>query len=749
MSDERLGAQQVLSEKERLQLHQLRTLEWLSARDESKQKAAKGGFEAPQAALPDRWELTRGVNLFDWQQDCVNRWFSAGERGTVKVVTGAGKTLLGLAIAERLQRERDPELRVAVIVPTIVLMNQWYEEIISRSNLPPSALGRLGGGYEQDFAQGRRILISVLATAHKSLPKLVDSAGLGKHLFLIADECHRVGAAEMSKVLSTPRAFSLGLSATPERVEDEDSENSESDNYDETLLGKELGGLIYELTLAEAVRLGVIPTFTIRHYGLPLTLAEQSQYDRLSREITDTRTELQNIAPRDRSAGAAFFSWARSTSTKNKGQIGELARRFVADTGRRKELLYKIEARSKAVEELLRAEFANNTDARAILFHESIAEVMRHFLRLRDAGLPVIAEHSELPPSVREEGLELFRKGIAQVIVSVRSLIEGFNVPAADIGIIVASSTSVRQRIQSLGRVLRRHRGPEGEEKTSMIHILYARNTVDDAIYEKVDWEEITGAERNQFFRWDPDSGAVLQPGPPRAPLPRDSELDPSTLSPGAVYPGRYEGEEFSCDTRGNILDAKGRYATNPSNVSATIQSIKGSAGRFRVTPTCRYVLVRIPEGEEWVTRFIGRLEDPLIFEAEQDGAAIETLNYKDWAAKASPGDLYPFASVPVKITLKYRQRQGGVISKRIPGGEVYARVGMSSKDAQRGEDAARLLTTIKALHEKGEPVNQFEVNEYNHAVYHTVGTVRFITSLDHELEFPETGAAEHGERDA
>jgi hypothetical protein len=46
---------------------------------------------------------------------------------------------------------------------------------------------------------------------------------------------------------------------------------------------------------------------------------------------------------------------------------------------------------------------------------------------------------------MRAEALQLFREGTAQIIVSARSLIEGFNVPSADLGIVVAASSSVKE----------------------------------------------------------------------------------------------------------------------------------------------------------------------------------------------------------------------------------------------------------------------------------------------------------------
>src|SRR5205823_3759588 len=118
------------------------------------------------------------------------------------------------------------------------------------------------------------------------------------------------------------------------------------------------------------------------------------------------------------------------------------------------------------------------------------------------------------------------RAGTARVIVSARSLIEGFDVPEADLGIIVASSSSPRQRIQSIGRVLRRVRDASGEEKSSRICVLYMRDTVDETIYEKEDWDRLIGLDRNRYFLWDPPADPVEQPQPPRDAIPPESEID-------------------------------------------------------------------------------------------------------------------------------------------------------------------------------------------------------------------------------
>ena len=117
---------------EQLTLHQLRLLEWMATTGRKRfvdEDASAEETATEPAALPDKWQLTKGIQPYEWQEKCIGNWFQKKGRGTVKVVTGAGKTLLALAIAERIQNTEDNGLRLAIVVPTIVLMHQWYDAI--------------------------------------------------------------------------------------------------------------------------------------------------------------------------------------------------------------------------------------------------------------------------------------------------------------------------------------------------------------------------------------------------------------------------------------------------------------------------------------------------------------------------------------------------------------------------------------------------------------------------------------------
>ena len=698
-----------LSPVERLTLQQLRLREWIGrsahgaeADVSSRPEPEHQGADCP----PDVWQMTRNLSLHPWQESACDAWFRGNRKGTIKVVTGAGKTIVALAIIERLQRQ-DPELRVAIVVPTIVLMNQWHDVMLERSNVPEQALGRLGGGHSDGFDGVTRILIAVLPSARKELPGLVDE-DLAWHLLLVGDECHRVGAPEMSRVLTTRRAYSLGLSATPERADDGDDEAAgapverASDGF---------GPIVYEMSFAQALDLDVLPPFGIDHVGLPLTKSEQHQYASLSSSISDTRRELLNSSTtaRNKGGGEALLAWARRVASRS-GDLAGLASRFVNDTSRRKQLLYRAQSRRDATLALVQEALASRSGARVILFHESIDEVVRLFGLLESEGVPAVMEHSQLPSELRDNSLELFRSGTAQVVVSARSLIEGFNVPEADLGIIVASSSSPRQRIQSIGRVLRRHRESEGDEKTSRICVLYIRDTVDEAIYERQDWDKLIGIDRNRYFAWDPPAPAVELDGPPRAAIPAERDIDVRALTFGDVWPGRYDGEEFSSDALGNVSTLDGRIAVNPQDVPESIRKLKGRPGRFKVTTQHQAILVRI-QGEDgaWTTQFGGRLEDPFDFVVAQASDQVDV-------SASHPGDHYAGPLEPVE-RLRFRKRRGGLIAKPRRGGESFA----------SGGRAQRLVDVLLELNRGQGPISTFFVNELGHAFWREKGEARFI----------------------
>ncbi len=709
-----------------VQRQQLNILHYWSER--TKTKTVEAGDASPvtevevTGTMPNRWTLLRGIELRSWQEDCLSQWFNSGKRGVIKVVTGAGKTVLACGIVERLQNTDAPNLRVAIVVPTVVLLDQWYELLTGQSNLSSGAVGRLGGGYQDKFDDSVRILVCVLNSAATKLPKL--ATGLTAPLLLIVDECHRAGATQMSDVFKTRRDFNLGLSATPERGveaadDDEavvvDTDADEPENFDDSVLGQELGPIIFELGYLEAIRDGILAKFQLHHYGLPLEPQERVRYERMSREITELRRSLQGQLKGRSMDGGALVGMARKMAAKGGSALATQAANYVALTGQRKQLVYHAKARALAVERLVAEAFAAADDTRILLFHESVAEVMQIFALLRKNGYPVVAEHSQLTDTLRAESLHLFRTGAARVLVSARSLIEGFDVPAADVGIVVASSSSVRQRIQTLGRILRKKKG---EDRAALLHVLYMAETTDEMIYEKQDWAAFTGAERNSYFTWDPTlpgSRPIEKDGPPRLPKPGEDKIDWTTLASGSDYPGAYEGAEFSSNSQGNVKQADGRVASNPQGVPALLQQARGSFGRFRVTPRKQAIVV--PAGEGGRLIFMGFLAEPFQFEERALGDVAEA-----------------------ETELLVRSKAGGYrIARKIPGGEAFARAGDQATDAARGAEAHALAKRIKQVEtESGHTIRKLKLLANREVVADVEGKRMVLLALNAGLEFAD-----------
>lgn len=659
------------TDQDLLLLQQLLTRQALSAADDG-QGSTDGEPEAHgETAVKDNspWRLMPPeFSPHEWQSRCLDIWLRE-RRGTIKVATGGGKTLFALFAAQTLQNRHDPDLRMVVIVPTIPLMYQWRDELNS-SNVPNSQIALMGGGEGPGSFKGVRILIAVLNSAREKLPALITELDWRKHLLLVVDECHRANAAEARKVFDVGPAYTLGLSATPESDVSDDGVSSD-DNFAASVVGKALGPIIFEFSLKDSMAAGLLAQFEVWHVGLSLQPEEEARYSKLSREISELRKGLQVQHRRSRSS-QGFIAWCQTASSRDKSTD---ASRFIGLAGERKRLLYRAHTRSDFTLTALRA-VVQDANRRAIVFHESIDEINSLFISAVRSGLPAVLEHSKLPSSVRVGNIDTFRRGISRVIISGKSLVEGFNVPSADVGIIAASSGSVRQRIQSLGRMLRK----KHSTSRAIIFVLYVKDTEDEAIYEKADWEAVIGAEQNRYFVWVKNQVGEQQSmnldqllekleetrTAPRSYRPPCHEVDTSNITAGGKYPGQAKGLEVRVDQANNIRSSDGSLISAPSEFYQKILEINPHR-RAVITP-CGHLIsreaARREDGDEWI--YVGDVPQPELTES----GTTEKLAIKQVSGRR-------------------------VIVKKIGRNEVYARGVDKARDQAAGAMRDSLLSWI------------------------------------------------------
>src|SRR5688572_21229921 len=90
-----------MNAEELLLSHQLNVARyWQEKTGATTEDAGASAATLAPRSLPAKWQLTTGLELHEWQQESLDKWFKAGKRGVAKVVTGAGKTIFALAVAQ-------------------------------------------------------------------------------------------------------------------------------------------------------------------------------------------------------------------------------------------------------------------------------------------------------------------------------------------------------------------------------------------------------------------------------------------------------------------------------------------------------------------------------------------------------------------------------------------------------------------------------------------------------------------------
>jgi len=425
-----------------------------------------------------------GLQLYAWQEECLALWFKNDCRGIVNVVTGAGKTVLATAAVMRLSALPGMEsLRIKIVVPKAFLVRQWARALREQLSVSREDIGVFSGSRKS--SPGRKYMIYVINSARYSLAKhILGNFSLSQPVFLIADECHHYGTEQNSKIFdffpyvtNNRRFYSLGLSATPQ-----------CEHYEDVLVPN-LGREIYRFSFNHALRAGVINRFAVFHICLKFSRFEREEYDDLTDQIkaalAKLRKECPNIGARD---SISFFSELRYLAMTGKNtKTADLANAILMMLYQRKEIVYHASARAPCVIDLVRLIRKN---ARILIFGERIEKADEIYYMLNEAYPNEVGiYHSGMYKSAGEAALKRFEDGEIRILVSCRTLDEGLSVTGADIGIIVSSTGSTRQRIQRLGRILRK----KETERLAYFYYLYIEDTTEETDILR---EHLAGLER-------------------------------------------------------------------------------------------------------------------------------------------------------------------------------------------------------------------------------------------------------------
>lgn len=401
------------------------------ARDELEQAADKDWESSVERLLTRPQPLPapkdpRGRSLKPHQAAGLAAWEANGRRGILAFATGSGKTFTAITALRGALEERSEV--VVVIVPDQVLFGQWYRELSETTSDLDARILRAGAGYDswRDTlrlwtmpGEERRIVLATVQTA--STNEFLQKLAPGGHLFLVADEVHRLGSPHHRRLLEE-RLFGarLGLSATPERAGDPDGTAAVLQFF---------GGVLEpRYTLADAVRDGVLTRYFYRPHTVQLSEHEAADWRALSKDIAQLR-------------------W-RISRGGDDGGLGERLQRLYIKRAR---VVKHAAAKVPLAVEVLSREYQRG--GRWIVYCEDTDQLNAVSQALLRAGIQNMPFHSQMEGD-REETLKwLERRG--GIVVAIKCLDEGVDIPSVTHALILASSKNPREFIQRRGRVLR------------------------------------------------------------------------------------------------------------------------------------------------------------------------------------------------------------------------------------------------------------------------------------------------------
>lgn len=381
---------------------------------------------AGKAALSKKTKLD---NLLPHQSSAVENWKLNGYRGVFEHATGSGKTVTALAAINKHISMGYPAL---VLVPSKLLLTQWVREI--EQEIPDAVCIPCGAGNIswkknerlRNFMYGvtpqdKRIVVSTMQTG-ASQEFLAQLRGLGLNLLLVADECHQIGSPQNSRALSIDASKRLGLSATPERYGDADGTAKIIEYF---------GGVIAPvITLYDAIKAGRLVDYEYFPKVVNLSAIEAEEWAEKSREI---KREI-----------------ARASSGEEKTVLSNRAKMLLIERSRiAKKSITKLNLAFNIISENYQL------GESWLVYCEDQSQLKSVSEGLRERGFSPLEYFSSMDGS-SVETLKLFQMQ-GGILVSIRCLDEGVDIPAISHALILASSQNPRQFIQRRGRVLRKH----------------------------------------------------------------------------------------------------------------------------------------------------------------------------------------------------------------------------------------------------------------------------------------------------
>lgn len=367
----------------------------------------------------------KDISLRPYQDAAIQSWIAAQKRGLIVLPTGSGKTRVAMRAMAMLRES------TLCLVPTRVLLEQWLEQLKTFYS------GKIG-----IYGDGTREIGEITVATYESAYRNISLFG-NRFSLLIVDEVHHFGNGLRDEFFEMITASNrLGITGTmPQNPE----QNTKLQHY--------IGAPVYELSITD-LRGKYLADFELYSLHLNLTNRERELYNLNVNLFRNYYVMFRKTCPE--ASWQNFVCFACQTID---------GRSAIRGLHRAKKLMSFPSAKAAALSSLL-----DRHRSQRVLVFTSDAETT--YAISREHLISPIT--SEIKRKEREESVARFKAARIKSLVSCRVLNEGFDVPDAEIAIIVGGTHGEREHLQRIGRILRPSHG-----KKAVIYELICRDTLE------------------------------------------------------------------------------------------------------------------------------------------------------------------------------------------------------------------------------------------------------------------------------
>jgi len=384
-------------------------------------RARGDAFQDAVLRFADEAGSWQTIELRPYQHAALCAW-ERRQCGMVVLPTGSGKTRVACAVMTKCVAP------VLCLVPTRALMHQWAAEVQKHYDGP---VGLVGDGQHQLS----RVTIATFESAYRQMARMGDRFGL-----LVVDEVHHFGNGVRDEALEMCAAPArLALTATaPEGAARARVEHL-------------MGVCVCELRVSDLAGtwLADYDNIVLR---VPLSARERSRYEQYARLFRNALTRFRAFHPEG--------TWSQFTAFSQRSEAG---RQALLAFRRSRQLTYYPSAKRSMLAALLR----EHRGQRCLVFTADNATA--YAIAREHLIMPITCD---IERGERDVALAAFRAGELRALVSAQVLNEGFDVPDAEVAIVVGGVRGQREHVQRVGRLLRPFPG-----KRAIVYELVADGT--------------------------------------------------------------------------------------------------------------------------------------------------------------------------------------------------------------------------------------------------------------------------------